>query len=78
MATVAPEKVTEEVKPVKLADPAPKTKLEPPKGTYNTEHFESLGITTCSHCGDKEGVSCSEGYSEEVCPMLKSKPKNTL
>jgi hypothetical protein len=68
----------EEAKTVKPADSAPKTKLEPPKGSYNTDHFESIGITTCPHCGDKEGVSCSEGYSEEVCPMLKSKPKNTL
>ena len=73
--TIAPD-LQPIVSPVE--DPALKTVLSAPKGTYATGSFIDNEIPVCSHCGDKESSACSEGYSNEVCPMLKAKPRNIL
>lgn len=61
-----------------IEDPKPKTVLGKPKGVYATAHFIDNEIPVCSHCGDKESNNCSEGYADDICPMLRVKPKNTL
>ena len=77
MAT--PKEAPESTAPaVFTPDPALKTKLVEPLGSYATEFFNSVGIPVCSHCGDKESQACSEGYAPTICPMLIAKPKNTL